>query len=629
MMMIMPRLRVFAWAILVSQVAAFLSPAGLVHLRVGRLRPHSRAAIRAPGAPAPFPQRRTRLEARVARGGEAAGGAAQGASEKVEEAIARCREAVARKPENEEAWFLLGVLLQETGELEDAQEAFEKSTALNAAREAGWLNLGMLAQRKQDTPSALRAYMGALQTNPSSGHAYVGVGAVMEAGSKSDAAEAAYEKALTLDPALESAHAALCKLFLRVDRPDSARQAAQRGLEALPDAAGLHAALGAALVQLTRPREAERALRTAIGLDSGLSEAYNSLGIALKAQGKYAEAEAAYKTATQLAPGLLEPLYNLGIFYREQGALYRGKARETMEQALAMDPTNMDVRLVLAALDGGDSDIELPRAYIERLFDSVAETYEENIIPVISYQVPNELVSAVTMSMAFECVYVCVCTNLCLYQVPNELVTAVTKSMAFDCGCASGQLPANQWTVLDIGCGTGLSGAALRGTAAVMAGCDVSAEMCRVARRKGMYATVAHADAVEFMLEQAPGCCDLVVAGDVLPYIKDLTPLFAAAARMLKPGARFVFTTEEDVRSQMGGGKGGMGGSEEGAETGGRVEQEVSVFGGGGAEGPVLNARTRYWHSQAYVGQVCVCVCVWFCVCVCVCVYLSVRLCVK
>lgn len=48
--------------------------------------------------------------------------------DKVKEAVDKCREAVARKPENEEAWFLLGVLLQETGELDDAQTAFEKST---------------------------------------------------------------------------------------------------------------------------------------------------------------------------------------------------------------------------------------------------------------------------------------------------------------------------------------------------------------------------------------------------------------------------------------------------------------------------------------------------------------------
>lgn len=56
--------------------------------------------------------------------------ASEAQDSKVQDAIARCREAVARKPENEEAWFLLGVLLQETGELIEAEAAFEKSTAL-------------------------------------------------------------------------------------------------------------------------------------------------------------------------------------------------------------------------------------------------------------------------------------------------------------------------------------------------------------------------------------------------------------------------------------------------------------------------------------------------------------------
>jgi len=52
------------------------------------------------------------------------------AHDKVQEAITKCRYAVERKPENEEAWFLLGVLLQETGELDGARTAFEKSTVM-------------------------------------------------------------------------------------------------------------------------------------------------------------------------------------------------------------------------------------------------------------------------------------------------------------------------------------------------------------------------------------------------------------------------------------------------------------------------------------------------------------------
>jgi len=38
-----------------------------------------------------------------------------------------------------------------------------------------------------------------------------------------------------------------------------------------------------------------------------------------------------------------------------------------------------------------NADLELPRQYVEALFNSVAETYEDTIIPVISYQVDLNL----------------------------------------------------------------------------------------------------------------------------------------------------------------------------------------------------------------------------------------------
>jgi predicted TPR repeat methyltransferase len=441
-------------------------------------------------------------------------------------------------------------------------------------REAGWLNRGLLAERRQDSPTALQAYMAALKANPSSSAAYVRLGSVMESGSKHDAAQAAYEKAISLNPEDTSAHKALGGLLLRLERPDAARQAAERAIKCVPDAASAHLALGAALNELSRPREAEKALRRAIELEPSGSAAHNNLGMALKAQGRYAEAEAAYKAAVDLAPGLLEPLFNLGIFYREQGALYHDAATATLNKALAIDPANMDVRLVLATMQGqgggggGGGGLQLPRRYVEKLFDSVAEMYEETIIEGISY------------------------------QVPNELVTAVTKSMGADCGCASGQLPANQWAVLDLGCGTGLSGAALRGTAMVMAGCDISDKMCQVARRKGAYASVAHADAVAFLADQPPHAADLIIAGDLAPFMQDLRPLLAAAARVLKPGARFALTTEEDPRAKVAGSGAGGGGDAAGAEQ----DPEQQAVPPASAV-PALNARARYCHAQELVEE--------------------------
>lgn len=51
------------------------------------------------------------------------------------------------------------------------------------------------------------------------------------------------------------------------------------------------------------------------------------------------------------------------------------------------------VRPDVAVMQGGSSDVDLPRTYIEALFDSVAEVYEDTIIPAIAYNVPTELVA--------------------------------------------------------------------------------------------------------------------------------------------------------------------------------------------------------------------------------------------
>ena len=212
------------------------------------------------------------------------------------------------------------------------------------------------------------------------------------------------------------------------------------------------------------------------------------------------------------------------------------------------------VRPDMAVMQGGSSDVDLPRTYIEALFDSVAEVYEDTIIPAIAYNVPTELVAGTSKLDPHACMSKATTLTRCERAAcVRQHWPAITKSLGIDCGCASAQLPANEWAILDVGCGTGLSAAPLRGAALVMAGCDVSEHMCQVARRKGLYATVAHADAASFLRSNGAHSADLVVAGDVVPFIKDLAPLFAAAAHVLKPGARFAFTTEEDMQGEGGG----------------------------------------------------------------------------
>jgi predicted TPR repeat methyltransferase len=102
---------------------------------------------------------------------------------------------------------------------------------------------------------------------------------------------------------------------------------------------------------------------------------------------------------------------------------------------------------------------------------------------------------------------------------------------------------ASELSILDIGCGTGLSGSALKSRAAHLAGIDLSAEMIERARARGVYDLLEVAEITAWLTSSRSGF-DLIVACDCLVYFGDLTLVAQLAAARLKPGGIFAFTVE-------------------------------------------------------------------------------------
>jgi predicted TPR repeat methyltransferase len=100
--------------------------------------------------------------------------------------------------------------------------------------------------------------------------------------------------------------------------------------------------------------------------------------------------------------------------------------------------------------------------------------------------------------------------------------------------------------MLDLGCGTGLAGAAFRAKVDRLAGVDFSAAMIAEARRKALYDRLETAELIAFLAgETAVGAhYDLVLAADVLVYVADLDPVAAAVRGVLARGGLFAFTVE-------------------------------------------------------------------------------------
>ncbi|MBF0127148.1 MAG: methyltransferase domain-containing protein, partial [Magnetococcales bacterium] len=116
-----------------------------------------------------------------------------------------------------------------------------------------------------------------------------------------------------------------------------------------------------------------------------------------------------------------------------------------------------------------------------------------------------------------------------------ELVAAAVRA----------QKPQGDLRVLDAGCGTGMVGGLLRDRAAGLDGVDLSADMLEKAREKGLYDRLHLGDLLLFMTDH-PATYDVVVSAATLIHFGDLSRLFLAVARTLRPGGCFVFTLFPD-----------------------------------------------------------------------------------
>jgi predicted TPR repeat methyltransferase len=103
-------------------------------------------------------------------------------------------------------------------------------------------------------------------------------------------------------------------------------------------------------------------------------------------------------------------------------------------------------------------------------------------------------------------------------------------------------------SVLDVGCGTGLVGRALRdrGFTGHLRGLDISQESLAKARQGGAYDELGPAD-LQRRLEVEDSCVDAVVCVGVMTYLPDVEAVWRELARVTRPGGVVVVTQREDL----------------------------------------------------------------------------------
>lgn len=483
------------------------------------------------------------------------------------EALSAYQEALEREPQSIIILHAIGAIKAQLGE-EDALDFIEKALKLSPQDISILNSKANILARNGDFDQAIETFNNAIKLDPQYAIALNGLGKCLLQTDRLTLAEKAFQKALTLKPHFIEAQfnyaltltkqerwqeaidlleplvtdhpnfaAALGQLgdlYLQTGDHQRALKVCDRRAELEPENPEALYSLAQALSLTNHTDEAIQYYEKTLMLEPHHPEANHNLANTLVQQGDTDKALNYYFRQLSVAP-LAESYFNIGVLlmYKERnkeaieylehaltldptninialnlGSIYlkqqnAPKAISSYEMALAQQPDNTEVQYILSALKDDATPERAPDDYLKNLFNHYADHYDEHLTKYLDYTVPQKLAQ-----LLFE-------------AIGSERET---------------------WKVVDLGCGTGLSGVAIKPFAHELIGIDLSAGMIEHARQRGIYDTLIVGD-IETSLASYRDC-DLILAADVFSYLGDLSAVFAAAHNSLKSSGYLLFSVE-------------------------------------------------------------------------------------
>ena len=428
-------------------------------------------------------------------------GALAGQKNMKAEALNANQKAAQLAPQDSEAHSNLGITLKELGRLEEAEASCRQAIALNSNFAEAHNNLGITLQEMGRLEEAEASYKQTIALRPEFFLALNNLGITLQALGRLKEAEASYRHAIALEPNYAEAHGNLGNTLEELGRLEEAELSLRQAIALKSDFAEAHNNLGITLKSLGRLEEVEASYRQSIALKPDFAEAHNNLGIMLKELGRLEEAEASYKQAIAFKSDFPEVHYNLGTMLKERGRLEEAEA--SLRQAIAFKPDHAEAKHQLAALTG-ETTKTAPRIYVEHLFDDYAVKFDASLVDNLEY------------------------------KIPKIIAEMIMKNHS------DGSLG----SVLDLGCGTGLTGLEIKQFCAHLEGIDLSNSMLEKARNKNIYDKLTHSDILDFLSTEDLNF-DYFISTDVFVYVGDLSDVFRLIKVRNKSGGKLVFSTED------------------------------------------------------------------------------------
>lgn len=259
------------------------------------------------------------------------------------------------------------------------------------------------------------------------------------------------------------------------------------------------------LCERSAEQEAIALMQGVLAAAPGFAIGWATLGRSLLRVRQPGPAIEALRRALNLDASQAAAWQNLGDAHQLQGDVTA--AAEAYARALQLEPQSAALAFKLDTLRGAQP-ARPPDAYVRDLFDGMAGEFDHWLVDTLGY------------------------------RLPDQLARYLPEATGLD--------------VLDLGCGTGLAAPALRPLARRLEGADLSSNMLRQAAARGLYDAL-HQASLQDLLAREAACWDLLLAADVFVYVGALEPVFAAAARALRPGGWLLFSIEVAADAEAGG----------------------------------------------------------------------------
>jgi predicted TPR repeat methyltransferase len=432
------------------------------------------------------------------------------------------------EPRHFEALNALGSIYFHGGQFEQAQYLFGEALKLDPLHVEGLCLRGIAFIRLGRQNDAIAAFDRALEIRPDFSEAQVNRATALLELRRFGEAIAAFDAALALNPRDAVGWNNRGNLFVAMDSFEEAIENYDRALALNPDLAEARDNRRKAMSEASRQNKGAAVARSlcarglgylhgkrfaealacfdeAVSVQPDLVDAYSCRGTALLGLNRPEEALSSFDVAVSIDPAHAVTWNNRGNALAAMKRLE--EAVDNYEKALALAPETReaaDNRMnALFELKRGT---RCPPGYMRGLFDEFSSHYDKTMLERLQYRAHLHL------------------KELAALVLPGD---------------------AHGLRILDLGCGTGLVGAAFKALSAGgrLDGIDISPKMIAAARGSGIYDNLILGD-LETVLAQPGIAYDLVLAADTMIYLGDLGPAFRGVASRLQGGGFYIFAVE-------------------------------------------------------------------------------------